>query len=388
MKIRDIKIITNLLLLAGLMACQPNDEAHHGDEAHHDDIMLTDAQFAQANIAFGKVDSVAMAEEWEVKGMIELPPQSNVSVGIPYGGFLKYTNMLPGTPVKKGQLLAVIENPEFIQFQQDYMVALANRDYLKADYERKQELFDGGVAAGKDYELAKSTYLANEAKISALAERLKLIGFDLSEVRKGKMSGKVNIYAPVSGAVREVYTNIGRYVQPQETIMSLTNDDDLHVELTVYESEIHRVKKGQVIRFTLVNQPEVIREAVVFLVGSNVREDRSVTVHGHLAKKYDDLLPGMYVSAKIAGAPKRTLAVPEEAVVRFAGKHYVFAYAGKEASAHSFEMVEVQTGASSDGFTAVYFAEETTELSKLPIVTKGAFTILAAAKNEGGGYHH
>ena len=398
MKLSYIKYFLSLCLLMGLFSCQNTGqvdavEGHHDDLGHHDKIILTQAQYDQAKITLGQVDTVIMAQELEVNGLIELPPQSNVSIGMPYGGFLKYTDMLPGTRVKKGQLLAVIENPDFIQFQQDYLIALANSDYLKANYERQEELYIGGVAAGKDFELAKSSYLANEAKISGLAERLKLIGFNLDKVQDGKMSAKVNIYAPVGGAVRDVYTNIGRYVQPQEVIMNLTNDDDLHVELTVYESEIHRVKKGQTILFTLVNQPDVVRKAVVFLVGSNVREDRSVTVHGHLAEHYDDILPGMYVRARLSGAERGTIAVPEEAVVRFDGKRYVFSYLGKEQSeslglVHTFQMMEVKVAASQNGFLEMSLTEDGSEISQLMLVKKGAFTLLAKDKNSEEGHGH
>ena len=48
----------------------------------------------------------------------------------------------------------------------------------------------------------------------------------------------VNIYAPVSGSVREVYTNVGKYIDPEDVIMDVTDAKDLHVELTVYENDI------------------------------------------------------------------------------------------------------------------------------------------------------
>lgn len=394
---RIIPIHTHALLASALFicSCQPQkptkQEVHQEDKNH---IELTQAQFDQATIRIGFAEKRQIGSELKVNGKIDVPPQSNVSINMPYGGFVKYVDMLPGTSVKKGQLLVIVENPEFIRFQQDYLESLANREFLKAEYERQQTLFEEQVASGKNYQQAKSDYLSNEARISALEERLKLIGFNIARIRQGRISGTVNVYAPVEGSVREVYTNIGKYIAPQDVIMDITNSDDLHVELTVYEDDIPKVKAGQRIRFALASTPDLWREAAVFLVGSGVREDRSVTVHGHLKAHESDLLPGMYVTARIETGSSEVLAVPEEAVVRFSGKHYLFGYTGKRSEngdvMHDFEMLEVNKGQSEDGFTAISLSDSSTVEKPVQVVTQGAFTLLAKAKNseEEGGHHH
>ncbi len=380
-----------------LVSCGAKNE--DSIEVQHEEsentVELTQAQYVQADIQVGSLEKRVLGSEIRVNGLIDVPPQSNISINMPYGGFVKYTKMLPGTKVRKGQLLVTIENPEFIQFQQDYLEGLANQEYLKADFERQQELYDEKVASGKAFQQAKSSYLANEARIKTMEERLKIIGFNPTKIREGAVSASVNIYAPVDGSVREVYTNIGKYINPQDVIMDITNSEDLHVELTVYENDIPRVKEGQRIRFALANSPEEWREAEVFLIGSGVRDDRSVTVHGHLEKKYDDLKPGMYIAAKIETDSNEVMAAPEDAVVRFAGKQYVFTYTGEKSenggTVHDFEMVEVTPGYTEDGYTQITLVDTSLKINTLKLVTKGAFTLLAKTKNtedEGGGHGH
>lgn len=389
------KISAALLLGIIIESCGTKDQ--EAIEVNHleveNAVELTQAQYEQADIQVGSIEKRNIGSELRVNGMIDVPPQSNISINMPYGGFVKYTEMLPGSKVKKGQLLVSIENPEFIQFQQDYLESLANQEFLKAEFERQQELYDEKVASGKAFQQAKSTYLANEARIKSMEERLKIIGFNLAKIRGGSVSAAVNIYAPVNGAVREVYTNVGKYINPQDVIMDITNSEDLHVELTVYENDIPRVKKGQRIRFTLANTPDQWREAEVFLVGSGVREDRSVTVHGHLKQMHEDLLPGMYVAAKIETDSNEVWAAPEESVVRFGGKQYIFAHTGQRTedgeSMQDFEMLEVIPGYTEDGYTQIALADPSSDISSLKLVTKGAFTLLAKAKNseeEGGGH--
>jgi cobalt-zinc-cadmium efflux system membrane fusion protein len=389
----------SMALFLGLAIVSCGSQTEETAEEHHEEgentVELSQAQFEQAGIKIGKVEQRIIGSELRVNGVIDVPPQSNVSINMPYGGFVKYTEMLPGTKVKKGQLLVVIENPEFIQFQQDYLESLANRDFLKAEFERQEELYKEKVASGKNYQQAKSDYLANEARIKSMEERLKLIGFSIPKIKEGTVSASVNIYSPLTGAVREVFTNVGKYINPQDVIMDITNSEDLHVELTVYENDVPRVKEGQRIRFALANAPDEWREAEVFLVGSGVREDRSVTVHGHLKQMYEDLKPGMYVAAKVETDSNEVWAVPEESIVRFGGKHYVFAYAGEKSendeTVHDFEMLEVIKGYTEDGYTQISLADTAEDLSNIQLVTKGAFTLLAKAKNteeEGGGHGH
>lgn len=394
-----IQYISSIMMATLIIMASCNsitDEAVQ-EENHEEEntVELTQAQYDQADIKIGTIDRRVIGSELMVNGVIDVPPQSNISINIPYGGFVKYIDMLPGTSVKKGQLLATIENPEFIQFQQDYLEGLANQEFLKAEFERQEELYNEKVASGKSFQQAKSNYLANEARIKTMEARLRLIGFIPSKIREGAVSASVNIYSPVTGSVREVYTNMGNYVNPKDVILDITNSEDLHVELTVYENDIPRVKKGQRIRFSLANSPDQWREANVFLLGSNVREDRSVTVHGHVKQLSEDLLPGMYVTAKVETDSDEVWAVPQSAAVRFGGKYYIFSYKGKQIengqSLHGFEMVEVIRGYTEDDYTHVTLAESSRKISDIKLVTQGAFTLLAKAKNseeEGGGHGH
>ncbi len=388
----------SMVILIGLAIASCSSKNERTTEEHHEEgdntVELTQAQFKQASIVVGNFEQRVIGSELRVNGIIDVPPQSNISITMPYGGFVKYTKMLPGTMVKKSQLLVVIENPEFIQVQQDYLESLASQEFLKAEYDRQKELYDEKVASGKSFQQAKSDYMANEARIKSMEAKLKLIGFSVAKIKEGNVSASVNIYSSVTGAIREVYTNVGKFINPQDVIMDITNSDDLHVELTVYENDVPRIKEGQRIRFALANSPNEWREAEVFLIGSGVREDRSVTVHGHLKKMHSDLKPGMYIAAKIETDSNKTWAAPDESIVRFGGKHYVFVYAGERSEdgqeMHDFEMLEVQKGSSEDGFTQISLLETSLEISSLKLVTSGAFTLLAKAKNseDEGGHHH
>jgi cobalt-zinc-cadmium efflux system membrane fusion protein len=367
------------------------EETH---EAEENRVELTDAQLAHTNIVIGTIEKRKIGHEITVNGMIDVPPQGNISVTVPYGGFLKYTEVLPGSRIKKGQVIATVENPVFIEFQREYLEALANDEYLKADYERQQTLNNEDVTSTKVFQKAKSIYLTNKATIQALESKLRLIGINPNRVKDGNLSTIVNVYSPIQGVVREVYINTGKYFNPQDVLMDITDASDLHVELKVYEDDIHLVRNGQRIRFRLANAPEEWMEAEVFLIGNNVRQDRSITIHGHLKDENKDLLPGMFVNAAIEVEALEHYALPEEAIVRFEGKPFIFKSLGKrqegEVSMNDFEMLEIIKGNEEEGYVAFTFVDMTQEIVNMDFVLKDAFTLLAKAKNseEGEGHGH
>ena len=369
------------------------------EDAHESEneslIELTDAQLAQTEISIGRVEKRKIGHEITVNGMIDVPPQGNISITVPYGGFLKYTEMLSGSRLKKDQIVATVENPEFIDFQREYLEALANNDYLKADFERQQTLNNEQITSTKVFQKAKSSYLTNKANIQALESKLRLIGINPATVKNGTISSVVNVYSPINGIVRDVYINTGKYFNPQDVLMDITDASNLHVELKVYEDDIPLIRNGQRIRFRLANAPEKWMEAEIFLIGNNVRKDRSITIHGHLKEHVENLLPGMFVNAAIEVEALEQFAIPEDAIVRFESKHYIFKSLGKrkegEQTMNDFEMIEIIKGNEEEGFVAFTFEDASQDISKMDVVLKDAFTLLAKAKNseeEGGGHAH
>jgi cobalt-zinc-cadmium efflux system membrane fusion protein len=394
MKTNIYKLIAIFILLHSIgcnnkLAVTSEEEHEDHNEEH---IELTSEQMMQTQIEIGKAQKRKIGNELSVNGMIDVPPQSNLSITVPYGGFLKFTNMLPGTRLKKGQLVARVENPEFIEFQRDYLEAIAKNEYLKADYERQEILNKENVSSTKVFQKAKSDYLINKANIKALESKLKMVGITPSNVIDKKVSSTVNVYSPINGVVREVYINTGKYFGSKDVLMDITNAEDLHVELKVYEDDIPLIKNEQRIRFRLANEPDKWRQAEVFLIGNNVSDDRSITIHGHLKEKNQELLPGMFVNAKIEIDAQEVYTVPEEAIVRFDGNYYVFEAKEKRSKTEKmitdFEMIPITKGTEEEGFVAISLKNKNKNISTIQLVIKDAFTILAKAKNSEEAGHH
>lgn len=387
-----------------LVSCGAKTEDEHtSEEAVHDEedntIEFTAEQYETAGIELGKIENKQISGTIKVNGQLDVPPQQQVSISAPLGGFLKSTPLLQGSRVKKGQVVGTIENLEFIQLEQDYLDAKNQLEFAKADYERQQELGKENVNSQKTQQQAKTTYTGWQAKYNGLREKLKVINIDVAALESGKLSSTINLYSPIDGYVTEVNVNIGKYVNPADVLFEIVDTEHLHAELTVFEKDVPRLKIGQKVRFTLANERKE-RTATVYLLGREIGADRTIRIHCHIDQEDTNLLPGMYLKAIVETGGVEVPALPDQAIIDFQGKKFIFYQLtepphGKlknesqeeHAEEYHFTMIEVQIGNSEIGFTEVILPQDF-PFDSAQIVTSNAYAILSKAKNSEEGDEH
>lgn len=317
------------------------------------------------------------------------------------GGFIKQTALLQGMGVNKGQSLAVLENMDYIQLQQDYLDIKSQLEYAKAEYERQQELATENVNAQKTLQQSKATFQSLSVRGSGLKEKLRLLNINMTSLEKGDIQRTISIYSPISGYVTQVNVNLGQFVNPADILFRIVNTEHLHAELTVFEKDIPKLKIGQKVRFTLSGETQE-RLATLHLIGREISAERTVRVHCHLEQEDRQLLPGAYLQAMIETGAAKVNAVPDAAIVNFENKFYVFVNVAKEKGpahgqpghkhgeeeeegTHHFAMMEVKKGNNEFGYTEITLPQEVP--ANASIVVKGAYDLLAKKKNSGGHAH-
>jgi membrane fusion protein, heavy metal efflux system len=402
-----------LLVASFLFSCGKQENESATEEEHHEEegnvVELTPAQSKTAGIVLGSVEQKQISGTIKVNGVLDVPPQQLVSISAPMGGFLKSTVLLQGTRVKKGQNIATIENLDFIQLQQDYVEAKSQFEFASADYTRQQELAKENVNSQKTLQQSKTNYQTLQAKFNGLKEKLKVLNINPASAEEGNLRSTINLYSPIDGYVTEVNVNIGKFVNPTDVLFEIVDTEHLHAELIIFEKDVPKLRIGQKVRFTLANETSE-RMATVYLIGREISSDRTIRIHCHIDKEDKELLPGMYLMAVVETGGASVSAVPNEAVIDYQGKKYLFVQAEEKAhseeshtdeeksesvkneEAHEegshFEMVEVEIGNSELGYTELILSEKLTKESQ--IVIKGAYALLSKLKNseEEGGHHH
>lgn len=366
--------IVFVLLLAGCSS-KKQAVAESKEAIAEDRVIMTEAQVRNAGIETGHVTAQTINTSLKVNGMVDVPPQNIVSVSFPMGGYLRSTKLLPGMHVSRGEVIAVIEDQALIQLQQDYLVAVARLGFLQQEFERQKMLNENKVNADKVYQQAQADFTSQKVMVKGYGEKLKLVGINPSALSEDKVSKSVAVHSPINGFVSKVNVNIGKYVTGTDILFELINPDDMHAALTIFEKDITKVKIGQKVQVSFVDDPSSVYDCEVILVTKNVDESRSALVHCHFEKQPKNLLPGMFLNAIVSISNANVLTLPEEAVVRFENKQYVFEAGDK----NEFRMIEVQTGVVENGRVEVGSAINGFAGRKL--VTKNAYAVLSKMKN-------
>lgn len=371
-----IKTILLFVIATFMVACGNNKTEEKAVEAENPTMVtLTNEQLTNAHVMLGKLEQKSISSILKVNGKIDVPPQNMVSVSVPLGGYLKSTKLLPGMHVSKGEVIAVMEDQQYIQLQQDYLMAKAKLNFMQNEYNRQKELNQSKASSDKVFQQTESEYVSQKITLKSLSEKLKLIGINPETVNENTISKSINIYSPINGYVTMVNVNIGKYTQPSEVLFELVNPTDIHLALTVFEKDLAQIEIGQKLVAYTNNKPNQKHPCEIILVGHSVSKDRITEVHCHFLDYDRTLLPGMYMNAEIELKNNNANTLPVDAIVRFEGNQYVFVAIDK----NNFEMVPVTVGATENGFIEIVNFKD---FDNKQIVTQGAYNLLMTSKNK------
>lgn len=365
------------------------------EETHDPNVVeFSQTQYNSVDVRLGNITNTNLTNYIKASGAITVPPQQMISITSPYGGNVKTMSVVEGKFIAKGQVVASIENPEFLQIQQDYMESSSQLSFLKQDLTRQEELVKENIAARKSLQRALSEYNTMAARVEGLKAKLRMININPSNINHGNFTPRVNIYAPQGGYVTKVYANIGKFVSANEVVADLANTNNMLVRVQVFEKDIPKINIGQNIRFKATGD-SIERIAKVYLIGKDIHEDRTVDLQARITAPSPKLLPGMFVNAIIELGASNTPALPQEAIVQSGGKNYIFildekgkpsstsisnaSKEGDEEKQISFRRVEVGVGVTENGFTALILPENFNMQSK--IVVKGTYDLLSKMNN-------
>ena len=371
-------LIKSILLISALLflGCANDDNSEVQGEAtkNNDSIYVSKSQFENAQMKLGHLLEKDFELSIHVNGVIDVPPQNVAEISAYSGGYIKNLPLLIGEQVKKGEVLVTLENPEFIHMQQTYLEISQQVAYLKSEYERQKTMLEENITSQKSFLKAESEYRTAMARSSGLKKNLEMLNIDPVSVMKGNIVSVVNIYSPIDGFITEIAVNTGTYVSPADKVMKIINTNHIHLELNVFEKDLHWIKKGQEINFRV---PEVSKEyfnGEVHLVGTTIdTKSRIGLVHGHIDEEQEaDFTTGMFVEADIITSSDTRLALPEEAVVELEGRNYVLVLESEDADTYTLSPLEVKLESRNNGFVSIQ--------SPLPLnkrfLIKGGFALL------------
>ena len=340
-------------------------------------VQLTKEQASLAQLELAPIEQGKMKGMTHLNGVIDVPPTGIASVSIPMGGYIQDINLIPGTFVKKGQVLATVKDPAYVQLQENYLATKAKLSYLQQDLDRQKALLTQEAVSKKSFQQIQADYNTNAIQLKALSEQLKLINIQPENLTTEKMSSLVQLVAPIAGYISKVNINRGKYVTPSDILLEIINPNDIHAAITIYEKDIANFKVGMKGTVTLTQDPAKKYPVSVLAVAHNINEDKTALLHCHFEKIPANVLPGMFLTADMVVETKDAVLIPIVSVQRFQGKDYIFI----QSAENVFEVKVIQVIQSNATFVTVSNTDANAWIGK-QIVVKNAFSLLGKLMNK------
>lgn len=340
------------------------------------EIFLTEVQFNTMKMEWGSPKKENFSTEINVQGTVKVPVEGMQEISAYFGGYVSDLKLIEGQPVRKGETLFYLENPDFIRLQQDYLETSSQLTYLKAEFERQRTLSAEQISAQKNFLKAEADYQSSLAKCQGLKKQLSLININAEDLTPETIRSKVPVYSPIKGFVEDVFVVPGQFLPASGKAVSLLNKDHLHIELILFEKDAPQIHIGQKVAFAMPDNPEREIMAEIHVVGQSVNAQRQINVHADLEDEKEGLglFPGMFVQARIQLDPKQSWSLPEDALVELAGEYYILLQKEKTDLGYKLERIRVIPGGKSRGNIAI---EALTALDENSVIlVKGGFNLL------------
>jgi RND family efflux transporter MFP subunit len=410
-KIAFVTVIT--VLIFAFSACNNNKDGNGQNQAKeinkeaHEEVptiaTLSEEQLKIVGIKIGTIEQRELSSTIKANGILNVPNNNKANATTLYGGVISTLKVQLGDYVRKGEIIATIANPQFIQLQEEFLSVISKITFAEQELARQKELNEGNAGAKKNLQSATAELNSLRTRKASLHQQLQLMGINPSTLSNSNLKSALTVISPLNGTVSNVYAKIGSYVDVSSPVIEIVDNSSLHLDLQVFEKDLPQIKIGQTIHFRLTNNPTTEYEATVFNIGSSFQnESKTIAVRCRIKGNKNGLIDGMNITGIVSLSNVTTPAVPNDAIVNTDGKYFIFVQTDKKAEEHheeeshkedeetehkedtsniNFEKVEVLKGVSDMGYTAITFVKQIPVNAK--IVVKGAFFVNAKLSNAG-----
>ena len=328
------KIIHTLYIIAFAIGCSGDQSVTTSDLIRAKDLnglktqkeeklKILNALKAELNQINDAISDLDPSEKLALISMFEVKPENfdhyveiqaniktrqNVLLYPEYTGTLKKIYVEEGQEVKKGKLLAQIDDAGLKNQLEQLQIQAA---LSKTTYERTQRLWDQNIGAEMQLLQAKATYESQLKSIAQLKKQLQ----------------RTRILAPFSGTIDEIVANTGANLLPGQTpVMRIVNLKKMYTEASVPERYLSQIKKGTTatVKIPMLDRefPTTVRQTGNFINPNN----RSFRVETPLPNPDEMIKPNLSCRLKINDySNPEALMIPLRIIKENAvGKKYIF----------------------------------------------------------------
>jgi len=344
------RIIIAFIISVIVLSCKNKTE--QSSEKDSDLVEISKEQFESEKMTIGEPELYLFADKIHFTGTIIPSLNGQAQISLPLPGVIENIRCKPTQMINKGSVLFEISGHWFIDLQKDFSESSAILSRLKSDYLRAKELYNENISTQKDFTAGESNYYAENAKYMALKTKLESMGLDVAKIEKGELYQSFPVKSPINGFVSSITVSIGQYIEPQQTIAEIIDNNSFQLKLHVFENDINKIILGQTVEFYLNTNVVQKYQATINAIGRTIiPASKSIECYATIAKhKNINLVCNQFVEGEIFATLDSVLSVPETAIINLENEQYVLMFEKEENAIFYFRKIKVSTGRRDNNF--------------------------------------
>lgn len=321
-----MKKIFYLMVAMILASCGASTEQGQAESEEMEILRVRSDIMANEAIRTGPLVTRKVVQSVEGSGRVVVPPNGLHTLHSPTEGYISDFKFHPGDAVSRGAVLLTVSHPGLIEKQRLFLETSIELDMAKKDLDRKTELRKSNATSEVTYEQADSRVMLLNARYLGLRRQMELWGIDVDRLQSENwFQNEIQIVSPISGVIDEIQVHPGQMVSPNDPVMSIADLRNLQLDMQVLARHASAIKEGQKVDFTIPGE-DVGYTAKIYRISPQMNPGNE-TLKFHARPNKDalgQLIPGMFVQARIQLDSTAVTGLPAEAVVRQEGVYYAY----------------------------------------------------------------
>ena len=355
--------------------------AEHGEEST---VHLSDEQIMKFGIETSPAGPGDIKVHISLPGQIAINADRMVHIVPRVPGIVRQVKMKLGDPVKKGQVMAVIESRELADAKATYLASIERLELANTIFEREEKLWKQEISSEQEYLDAKKVFA--EAKIAkrSAEQKLRALGFNAKYLEKlpsepAELLTTFEITAPFDGTIIQKHISLGEVIKDDVDVFIVADLDTVWVDLQVHQKDAGLIKKGQEVIISATSSVPETKGVIDYVEPVVDQKTRRALARIVLDNTSGQLRPGTFITANVLVEKRKAkLVVAKDILQDIDDKTCIFVK-----NEHCFEARPVTVGRSNDNHVEIVSGITPGE----KIVTNNSFRLKAELEKTAGGGH-
>lgn len=288
-------------------------------------ILITKEQFTNLAITTDKLAAIKDVPILYAPGQVIVPPDNDYIVSAAQAGLISKLNVAIGDRVEQGEVLAVINSPELLALQRQYLRTISERQLAHAVYQRDKKLLAEGVISNSRWEQTRNRYTIANSEANESKQLLQIAGMSDAVIKKlareHRLGSQLDVYSPISGVVLDKMASVGTRISGQTPLYRVADIRQLWLEINIPQERIGDISVGDQVQ---IDGSPVVAE--ISLLGQGVNPQNQTILARAVIKAWQNRVrPGQSVNTKIVKTVKEPVfKVPNQAIAQREGRAYIF----------------------------------------------------------------